>query len=122
MSENNETWAIVSLMGHQQVSGRITKPGEFGGLWQIDIPEGDSYRTKFFGNQAVFSIDIVSEEIARGYATVSNEIIEYNAPIITREEHQIAMDQAQQQIINLQRKIDTFQNRLISNEALPAGE
>jgi len=122
MSENKETWAIVDLMGHIEIAGRITKPGEFGGLWQIDIPEGEGFRTEFFGNGSVYRIRIVSENIARGYANVNHEIIEYDAPIITREEHQFAMDRATNEILRLQEKIATLQSRLIAIEALPSGE
>jgi hypothetical protein len=28
MSENNENWAVVELMGHVTIAGRVTKPGE----------------------------------------------------------------------------------------------
>lgn len=93
MSENNESWAIVELMGHVALAGRITKPGEYGGLWQIDIPEGETFRTEFFGSQAVYRIRMVSEEIARAYAP-RHEVIAYDAPIITREEHKAAMNSA----------------------------
>src|SRR5574341_567207 len=44
-SQNNDTWAVVELMGHITLGGRITKPGDYGGLWQIDVPEGDTFRT-----------------------------------------------------------------------------
>jgi len=45
MSENKDSWAVVDLMGHVEIAGRIIKPGEFGGLWQIDIPDGESFQT-----------------------------------------------------------------------------
>lgn len=93
MSEN-DSWAIVELMGHVAMAGRVTKPGEFGGLWQIDIPDADKYRTEFFGSGSVYRIRMVSEEIARAYARPNHEIIAYDAPIITREEHEAALEQA----------------------------
>ena len=111
MSENNDSWAIAELMGHVALAGRITKPGEYGGLWQIDIPEGDTFRTEFFGSQSVYRIRMVSEEIARAYAP-RHEVIAYNAPIITREEHEAAMGQAREVIEGLQRRL----------RALPAGQ
>ena len=95
MSENNECWAVVDLMGHVTMAGRITKPGEYGGLWQIDIPEGDGFRTEFFGSQSVYRIKITSQEIARAYAVPATEIMEYDAPIITRAEHENAMQREQ---------------------------
>ena len=112
-TENNpEAWAIVELMGHVAMAGRVTKPGEYGGLWQIDIPTGDSLRTEFFGNQSVYRIRMVSEEIARAYAP-RHEVIEYNAPIITREEHLQIVDRYQKRINDLLITINTLR--------LPAG-
>lgn len=99
-----DIWAIAELMGHLTLSGRITKPGEYGGLWQIDIPEGDTFRTEFFGSQSVYRIRIVSEEIARAYVQ-PHEVIEYNAPIITREEHEAQMDRLREQIHELSRRL-----------------
>ncbi len=112
MSENNDSWAIVELMGHVALAGRVTKPGEYGGLWQIDVPEGESFRTEFFGSQSVYRIRMVSEAIARGYARPSRDIIAYDAPIVTREEHEVAMDRAREIINELRMKL----------HALPSGQ
>lgn len=109
-------------MGHVTIAGRITKPGEFGGLWQIDVPEGDSFRTEFFGSQSVYRVRIVSEEIARAYARPAHEVIEYDAPIITREEHLDAMRKAEQQYYSLQREVSELRHRLTAVNALPSGE
>jgi hypothetical protein len=103
---DNDVWAIAELMGHLTLSGQITKPGEYGGLWQIDIPEGDTFRTEFFGSQSVYRIRIVSEEIARAYVQ-PHEVIEYNAPILTRAEHEAQMDRLREQIYELNRRLAT---------------
>lgn len=119
----NETdvWAIVDLMGHVELAGRVTKPGEYGGLWQIDIPEGETVRTEFFGSQSVYRIRIVSEQIARAYS-VSHEVIEYNAPIVTRAEHENAMERAKEVNWQLQKENEELRRRLTSIRALPEGE
>lgn len=109
-----DMWAIAELMGHLTLAGRITKPGDNGGLWQIDIPDADSFHTEFFGSQSVYRIRIVSEAIARAYVS-HHEMIEYNAPILTREEHEAEMDRAREVINNLRRQVDNLQR------ALPAG-
>jgi len=119
MAENNDTWAVVELMGHLTVAGRITNPGESVGLWQIDIPEGDSYRTEFFGSHSVYRIRIVSEKIARAYARPGHEIIEYDAPIVTREQHENAMDRSRLAIARLQREVEELKYRLVAVNALP---
>jgi hypothetical protein len=115
-----ESWAIAELMGHVALAGRITKPGEYGGLWQIDIPVGHTFRTEFFGSQSVYRIRMVSEEIARAYAP-RHEVLEYNAPIITREEHQEAMERASREYSRLQNEVDVLRRRLTAVNALPAG-
>lgn len=121
MSEQNDSWAVVELMGHVTLAGRVTKPGEMGGLWQIDVPEGDSYQTQFFGSQSVYRIRMVSEEIARAYAKPSHAVIEYDAPIITREEHQRAMERASMEYHRVVHENQELQRRLTAVNALPAG-
>lgn len=115
----NDTWAVVEMMGHLTLAGRVTRPGEYGGLWQIDIPEGDTYRTEFFGSQAVYRIRIVSEEIARAYAQPGHEIIEYDAPIVTRAAHERMMDHAREENLRLRHKIEVLTERLTAVLALP---
>jgi len=110
-----DTWAIAELMGHLTLAGRITKPGDNGGLWQIDIPDTDSFHTEFFGSQSVYRIRIVSEQIARAYVS-HHEMIEYNAPILTREEHESKMDLAREMISQLRKKVEKLQL------ALPPGD
>jgi hypothetical protein len=126
VSADRDSWAIAELMGHVALAGRITKPGEYGGLWQIDIPEGETFRPEFFGSQAVYRIRIVSEEIARAYARPGHEIIAYNAPIVTREEHEAAIDKAREINNDLREKnrdlwmqVNQLEAQL---KALPAGE
>lgn len=115
----NDSWAIVELMGHVSVAGRVTKPGEFGGLWQIDIPDEENYRTEFFGSGSVYRIRMVSEEIARAYAKPVYDIVEYDAPIVSRAEHQNAMQRAQENYYRLEREVQELRRRLTSVNALP---
>lgn len=124
MSENNDVWAVVDLMGHVTVAGKVTKPGEYGGLWQIDIPDDETftYRTEFFGSQSVYRIRIVSEQIARGYARPTNDIIAYDAPIITRAEYENAMHIAREKMDQMQETIGELRRRLTAINALPTGE
>lgn len=114
----NEVWAIAELMGHLTLAGRVTKPGEYGGLWQMDIPEGGTFRTEFFGSGSVYRIRIVSEEIARAYSH-RTEVIEYNAPIVTREEHEAVLDRARERIASYEGRIRELERRLTAVNALP---
>lgn len=121
MDTNNDSWAVIELMGHVTIAGRVTKPGEYGGLWQVDIPEGETFRTEFFGSQSVYRIRIVSEEIARGYALPSHDVMEYNAPIVTRAEHESAMDRARERYNQVERENQILRQRLTTVNALPSG-
>ena len=120
MAENNDSWAVVELMGHVTIAGRITKPGEYGGLWQIDIPNDEGYRTEFFGVSAVYRVRMVSEEIARAYARPGYEVVEYDAPIVTRAEYQNAMQKAREQYDRIQDENIELRRRLTAVKSLPA--
>ena len=117
----NDSWAVIELMGHVTLAGKVTKPGEYGGLWQVDIPEGDSFHTEFFGSQSVYRIRMVSEEIARAYAKPGNQVIEYDAPIITRAEHQESMDRAREEYLKVFYENVHMRDKLIALNSLPAG-
>ena len=121
MSENNDSWAVVELMGHVTIAGRITKPGEYGGLWQVDIPDGETFRTEFFGSQSVYRVRIVNEEIARAYAKPAHAVVEYDAPIVTREQYENSMQKAQEQYYTVKRENEELRRRLTAVNALPSG-
>lgn len=64
-----ESWGIVELMGHQRAAGRISEE-EIGGskLLRIDIPDGDTYRTVFYGSSAIYALHVTDEAAARAAA------------------------------------------------------
>lgn len=119
MDTNNNRWAVVELMGHLTLAGRVTQPGEYGGLWQIDIPEEESFRTEFFGTQSVYRIRMVSEEIARAYAVAGHEIIEYNAPVVSRGEFEQALRLVRDENRRLQNANEVLKSRLTAVNSLP---
>jgi len=119
MSEN-ELWATIDLMGHAQTAGRISRPQDWGGLLRVDVPlEGDTYRTEYYGMQAIYSIRLVSEEIARAYARPVQASLAYDAPIVTREQHQAAMRQATESVDHLRGRIRVLEGRLTAVRGLP---
>lgn len=63
-----ESWAVVELMGHQRIAGKVSE-AEIGGgkLLRVDVPEvnGKQPITKYFGTVAVYAITPVDEETAR---------------------------------------------------------
>lgn len=64
-----EVWAIVELMGHVKLAGRVSEEEKFGAkMGRIDIPDGDGFVTQFFGGASLYRITIVTEEVARAVA------------------------------------------------------
>jgi BMFP domain-containing protein YqiC len=118
-STENEMWATVELMGHAQTAGRVGRPSEWGGLLRVDVPEGDGYRTEFYGMTAIYSIRFVSEEIARAFVRPARQIVAYDTPIVTREEHQYALNKAREQLYALESRNRELERRLTAVNALP---
>lgn len=62
-------WAILELMGHVRLSGRVTEESHFGvALGRIDIPTADGYTTQYFGGSSIYRLTPTTEEIARSVA------------------------------------------------------
>jgi hypothetical protein len=116
-----DTWAIVELMGHVALAGRLTKPSDSMGLWQLDVPEGEDFRTEFFGSQSVYRIRIVSEEIARAYVKPAYPMSAYDAPILTRAEHEQQIERMTDRLSDLQWQNQQLRERLTMVQALPSG-
>jgi hypothetical protein len=123
VQSNNKTeqWAIVELMGHGQTAG-IIKTSDLGGLLRVDVPIGDSFRTEYYGAQAIYAIRIVSEEIARAFAMPEREICSYDTPVIPRALFDEALNKSRRENTFLQQQIDTLQRRLTAVNALPEPE
>jgi hypothetical protein len=121
--EPGDMWATVELMGHAQTAGRISRPADFGGLLRVDVPIEDGlFRSEFYGMSAIYAIRIVSEEIARAYVRPVRGVISYDAPIVTREQHESAVRQAEMQNYELRERVRELERRLKAIKALPAGE
>lgn len=59
-------WAILELMGHVRLAGRVTEESHFGtALGRIDIPSGDTFTTQYFGGASIYRLSPVSEQVAR---------------------------------------------------------
>lgn len=62
-------WAIVELMGHVRMAGRVSEAPMFGtALLRVDIPNGDSYTTQFASGGSIYRLTPCSEEVARAVA------------------------------------------------------
>ena len=67
-------WAIVELMGHTRMAGKVTEEEHFGAkLGRIDIPKPDGgCFTQFFSGSSLFRLTPTTEEIARRAAAGGN--------------------------------------------------
>lgn len=73
MSEQQETfegWAILELMGHRRLAGRVSQAELAGAAFiRIDIPSGDGdIATQFYAPAALYCLTPTTEAIARQVA------------------------------------------------------
>jgi hypothetical protein len=67
--ERFEAWAVLELMGHVRMAGRVTEEERFGAkMGRIDVPDGDGFTTVFFGGGSVYRMTPTTEEVARAVA------------------------------------------------------
>ncbi len=62
-------WALVELFGHQKIVGLVTEATLAGGaLIRVDVPafDGQAAFTRFFGPSAIYSLNPIAEDVARG--------------------------------------------------------
>jgi hypothetical protein len=76
------------LFGHQKIVGKVTESTIAGGAFiRVDVPsfDGQAAFTRFFGPSAIYSINPVSEDVARGLMDrYRNEpVSRYELPQIT---------------------------------------
>jgi hypothetical protein len=65
-------WAIVELMGHNVIAGRVAEQTIAGAAFlRVDVPALDSQPgfTKFYGGAAIYAITPTTEEVARQAAS-----------------------------------------------------
>lgn len=69
MSDTFDQWAILELMGHVRLAGKVTEEEHFGAkLGRIDIPNGEGFTTQWFSGGSIYRLTPTTEEIARGVA------------------------------------------------------
>jgi hypothetical protein len=71
MSEKSSfnEWALVELFGHQKIVGKVSEATLAGGAFiRVDVPafNKEPAFTRMYGPGAIYSINPVSEEVARG--------------------------------------------------------
>ena len=74
--ETFDTWAIVELMGHRKLAGRVTEQVIAGAaLLRIDVPDLPDCKgfTQFYGSHTIYSLTPTTEEIAKQFANYHRE-------------------------------------------------
>ena len=62
----SDVWAIVELMGHVRLAGKLSEEEKFGSkIGRLDIPQEEGFITQYFGGGSVYRITIVTEAVAR---------------------------------------------------------
>lgn len=115
MNEATEetNFAIVELMGHKVVAGKVSKSEILGKpLLRVDVPATSAFPefTQFYGEAAIYCVTFVSEQVARLTAeqTKLNPVSVYVPELITKE--------------RVDEIIRQYEERLKRLRALPAGE
>lgn len=84
-----DQWAVVELMGHVRLAGRLTEESHCGvALGRIDIPTSDvDFVTQYFGGGSIYRITPVSEEAARQVARNSQPAPIHRLELTARPEY-----------------------------------
>jgi hypothetical protein len=70
MAEKFEHWGIIELMGHQRAAGRLSEEMIGGAnMLRVDVPDGEAFRTAYYGASAIYAVHITDEKIARSAAS-----------------------------------------------------
>jgi len=103
-------WAIVELMGHKVVAGRVCKSEMMGGpLLRVDVPATSAYPeyTQFYGTAAIYALTFVSEEVARRTAEHQqvNPVSVYVPELVTIEKFKEAQERWEEKISQLRKQL-----------------
>jgi len=73
LESNFDEWAILELMGHRRMAGKVTEAVIGGGAFiRIDVPrDNGTQTTQFYSPQSVYCITPTTEEMARAVARSS---------------------------------------------------
>lgn len=67
-----EEWAIVELMGHRRLAGKVTQAEMFGtALMRLDVYPGDAEQptaTQFYGGSSIYCLTPTTESVCRRFA------------------------------------------------------
>jgi hypothetical protein len=85
-----DCWAMVELMGHQKIAGRVTEKTIAGASFlQVDVPDeqGATQYTRFYAPGAVYCLNPLSRQIAIAWAVANKP-----APVAIYDLKRLAAD------------------------------
>lgn len=86
-----EGWAILELMGHRRLAGRVSEATIGGGSFlRLDVPgENGDMATQFYSPSAVYCITPTTEDIARAVAKrcAPTPVTRYEIPEVSVVRH-----------------------------------
>ena len=92
-----EHWCIIDLFGHTRIAGLVTEQTIGGCAFvRVDVPETPKAVafTRLLGNGAIYSINFVTEEVARQFAVYSTPlpVQEYEIPALRQKQLALAQE------------------------------
>lgn len=91
-----DDWAILELMGHRRLAGRVTEVSQFGtAMCRIDIPMANgAMLTQYYGGPSIYCLTPTTEEIARAVAAANQPqpVHLFEARLLGRQQRQAAED------------------------------
>lgn len=63
-----EGWAIVELMGHRVIAGKVSEASQYGAaMLRVDVPgrDGGLAITQFYGGNAIYALTPCDEDMAQ---------------------------------------------------------
>jgi hypothetical protein len=93
-ADSFQGWAVVELMGHRKLAGRVTACEIAGkGFLRLDVPgPGGKDVTQFYSPAAVYAITPATEELVRALAKryQPEPVNRYELPAVPRLEAELA--------------------------------
>lgn len=73
MDQAFEGWAIVELMGHRRLAGRVSEASQYGvAMLRLDVYDADGkVATQFYGGASIYCLTPTTEELARRVGQMS---------------------------------------------------
>lgn len=100
MSESEkpyEGWAIVELLGHRRLGGRVCQAEQYGvAMLRVDVPgdDGEIVATQFCGGSSIYALTPCSEDAAKAVAKSNRPepVTRWELPALAAPEgHQIEL-------------------------------